>query len=224
MSVHGDGQLPGEQLVRRARRADDRRRVDPGAVEADLGEAPGEVERVELGDRDAGGVGGDERLGRAVRRGARDEQPRRRRRRPARRSSRRSARGRRRRVGAAVDAAVEPTAVAGAGHRPRRGGLARQQRRRGPRPARSSLPARGQGVGDDVGPDERARLQPPAARVGDQRGVERRRCPTRCRRRATPGRASSTSRARPPAAGRTRRTRRPSTRRRAPPAAGTRPP
>ena len=37
----GHGQLAGEQLVGGAGRADDGRGVDPGAVEADLGERAG---------------------------------------------------------------------------------------------------------------------------------------------------------------------------------------
>ncbi len=189
-------------------------------VEADLGEPPAEVERVQLGDGDAGGVGGDERLRRTVRRGARDEEPRRgvdvlhgaSWRRSA-RGRRRRSRGRRRRrpagrpplLATAHEAEASPDSsgrqhrglhLVAAGHGPGR---------RRPRWCRRTSPA--------------AAGRPAA--VGDQRRVEH----------AVARHAAAAERLRhehrePAQLGRlpaVRRgeARRPSTRRRAPPAAGT---
>ena len=92
-----------------------------------------------------------------------------------------------------------------AGHRPRRRRLARQQRRQD-RLAQLVAAGASQRVGHDVGADERARAA--AGRRACRRSARRRarRCPRRSRRRAPRARASSTSRARPPAGDRTPRT------------------
>ncbi|MEZ5237272.1 MAG: hypothetical protein R2749_31950 [Acidimicrobiales bacterium] len=57
------GQLALQLLVDGAGGAQHRTGRYGDAVEADLGEATAQIERVELGDRDAGGVGRHQRLG-----------------------------------------------------------------------------------------------------------------------------------------------------------------